>query len=487
MWSENRTHGDLFADTPKLGSALFYDSLPFEPPSGVPIGLSPDEHISDSRYVLSGPQREILLNDSGYHRTNDAILKKRDLLAERIHHLIYDTALLGASPYMSSESWETGPVNRKDKLSEFTEIHSELQRRSGSGEDLDGEKIITDVLSQEGPDQKDREIEYYNTPFASPEELWEALISTPQTHLSVGDTQLSPSNQSESAKLGFEIGNAIKTIMHDQDAQNEVVWGFILAFIGRPFNEFTDEKGELTELITKVEQMHESREQDANIMTEYHESEYSGELYNSVTIEEVEDSGLNPNPIILREIGHHTAEDLDFPESHRRNVQNIIAKIREKVPLNEIDDFAHTVETDVDIISTRGTKEFDSISEALSNLWIEYDSGHGRKQSSDDLTGGLGVTKGAITEALHLVSKDTPRADIVTQRPLVKKTSSERTPLWELTQYGRAVCKTKFDYDELNWLYRYAIGPEELSLNERILISRCLDELGYVVESPPSE
>jgi len=578
MWGKNQSHGYIFSDAPKFSSGLSND-VRYEPPSGVPIELIPDDHNSDSRYVLSGPQRATLLNGTHFHHKNDEILKKRDLLVERIHHLIYDAALLDDSPYMTRESWETGPVERKEKISAFAALHNELRSESNkSGEPVDAvfraiisdsdlefvesstdvlevineadigailtnvaadqstgknkapsdtnktsaaavfdaiaieadrdtvmstsdvltivhdaniSEIISDLEAGKYPDRDDRDIdhfpdveekdvEHYETKHDSPEDLWESVIDTPQTNLSIGTSQLTPSNHSQPAELGFEVGNVIRTIMIDQDAVDDLIWGFILALIGKPSVEITAEKRELSELITQVEQMHKSRVQHAHNMADYHESEYSGKSYNSVTVEEVENAGLNPNPVILRAIGHHAVEPHDG-YNYTKHVRGIIAKAKEKVPLVEVDDFANTVADDVDVISSRGARDLDSISDALANLW-SYDDGS--NPSSDDLTDGLDVTKGSVTEALHWVSQDTPRDEIVTQRALLNKTTSETTPSWDLTQYGQVVCKTKFDHDgELDWIYRYAIGAEELSLHERIVLSHCLDDFGYVAES----
>ena len=574
MWGKDQSHGDIFTDTPRFSFGLHVRN---EPPSGVPIELIPDEHNSDSRYVLSGPQRATLLNDSYSHRKNDEILKKRDLLAERIHHLIYDAALLDNSPYMTRDSWETGPVERKGKISSFAALHNQLRTES-DGEPIDAvfgaivsdsdiefiesptdvleivnksdiDEVLTNVTADQSteidetpsdanrlsaetvfdviatkadqdtvsstsdvltivhnanireiisdlkagkypdrddegtddlPDVEEQDVEYYETKHDSPEDLWGSVIDTPQTNLSIGTTQLTPSNHSQPAELGFEVGNVIRTIMPDQDAVDDLIWGFILALVGKPCAEITAEKRELDELITRLEQMHKSRVQYAHNMSDYYEREYSGKSYNSVTVEAVENAGLNPNPVILRAIGNHAIEPHDG-FNYEKHIQGIIEQAKKKVPLVEVDDFADTVADDVAVISSRGARGLDAISDPLANLW-EYDDGG--KPSSDDLTDGLDVTEGGVTEALHLVSQNTPRNEIATQQALVSKTKSERTPSWDLTQYGQVVCKTKFDHDgELDWIYRYAIGAEELSLNDRIVISHCLDDFGYLAES----
>jgi len=71
--------------------------------------------------------------------------------------------------------------------------------------------------------------------------------------------------------------------------------------------------------------------------------------------------------------------------------------------------------------------------------------------------------------------------DLVTKHELVNKRDSRTSPAWDLTAYGWIVCATIFDHDDdLDWLYRYAIGPEEITLEERVKISNCLEQLNYV-------
>lgn len=553
--------------------------------------MTPEDHLADSRYVLSGNQREVLLNKSGYQQKNNALLKKRDLLAERIHHLMYDTALLATSPYMQRDLWDTGPIKRKEKLSKFAVLHNE--RRSGKKskgisietvlheivensdtefiesradvleiiQDTDIEEIIaekeeeqkeeeqkekdeeekeenkeksqsieptgpkqksgkasashtfkyialrsdTDVVSEAADvltaihetdigetismvlsgdtpsretsplrhlsDANKRDVGYYETKFDTPEDLWRESLQTPQTHLATGDTRLSPSNNSQTAKFGFEFGSIIDVLMTEQSTKSEVIWGLIIALIGRSHSEIAEEKSEIAELITSIEQMHKSREKNAKNMTYLEDKSDNGSPY-SETKKEVEDAGYRANPVILREVEYHTTADHDLTEAYKSDVRRIIRDIEEKLPLMKINDFAETIAHDIDQIDAE-TKELDSISKVIKEVWSMEEGRN--SETSENLGDKLDVRKGAITAGLHLVADGTHR-DMITEAPLVEEYPSETSPAWSLTEYGKVVWKTQFEHEGLDWIYRYIIGPEELSLDERILLSYCLDE-----------
>ncbi|MFB6187681.1 MAG: hypothetical protein ABEI86_12555, partial [Halobacteriaceae archaeon] len=101
MWRESYLHGDLFSETPKLGEGLlsnFPESI-IQPPL---TGLDEDINVN-SKYVLSGKERELLKYGrvEGKWERNKATLQKRDLLPERIQHLITDVALLYHRSYFS--------------------------------------------------------------------------------------------------------------------------------------------------------------------------------------------------------------------------------------------------------------------------------------------------------------------------------------------------------------------------------------------------
>ncbi|SNR64705.1 hypothetical protein [Halorubrum vacuolatum] len=320
-------------------------------------------------------------------------------------------------------------------------------------------------------DAKKRDVGYYETEFDTPEDLWRESLQTPQTHLATGDTRLSPSNNSQPAKFGFEFGSIVDVLMTEESAKNEVIWGFIIALIGRSHREIAEEKSEMAELITSIEQMHKSREKNAKNMTYLEDKSNSGSPYSEIK-GEVEAAGYRPNPVILQEVEYHTTVDHGLTEAYKNNVRRIIRDIEEKLPLIEINEFAETVAHDIEQIDAQ-KKELDSISEVIKEVWSMEEGKI--SETSKNLGDKLDVRTDAITAGLHLVDDGTHR-EMITEAPLVEEHPSETSPAWSLTEYGKVVSKTKFEHKGLDWIYRYIIGPEELSLDERILLSHCLDE-----------
>lgn len=86
-----------------------------------------------------------------------------------------------------------------------------------------------------------------------------------------------------------------------------------------------------------------------------------------------------------------------------------------------------------------------------------------------------------MSAVLNRLSKQAP-GEVWTSHPVVNKSESkERGTEWELEPYGSVLCHTIFERDDsASWLYKYAIGPEDLSLYERKIVLDTLADLDHI-------
>lgn len=488
MWHSNRKHGDIFSEVPKLGPSV--TSSPPDPDKtpGPPLELDVSDNLNvNSRYVLSGPQRDAVKTHSvkGNSDRNNTILKKRDLLPERIQHLIYDITLLYSSPYISVDRWEEGLIERKDVRSRYSVAHQIAES---------SEKSFSEALAS----VKDQEVEYYESPYDSPAELWQKIIEVTQVNQHIrGDLFYFDSNPSREAQFGFEIGSLFRMLRPEYEEQLpgfELIWGFILAFIGQPRQRVDSREVELLEeLVAQLEDRHELRRKDADRMASPDEISERGEPYDELTKQGVEQAGITPHPIVLREVAYHqmtTSEDGDL---HRKTARRVAKDMKEIVPLEEVDQIADKISGDIEVIKTRGKMGLKPAQKVLKVLW-EWETGQlsrddddsdqshqfGSSATSDMIAAYLNVKPGPVSGVLNNVSTE-EKYETWTEEPLVVKDEGGRGTEWECTPYGAVVCNTAFEREEeVSWLYRYAIGPEELSLFERKLITDALDSSGLI-------
>lgn len=505
MWREDHLHGDLFSDTPKLGPGLT-STWPPDHLLDEPLDDIEEDQNLNAKFVLSGKQRELL--KTGYVKNrlarNDKVLKKRDKVPERIQHLTEDIALLYFQSLLSSEQWQYGIVpeeNRTSNTSNYYELADQYDPETGT---IDG-------------DVDESQQNRYETPFDSPEDLWEDLIEMPRVTQHVRDDVFFHGDAvfAKETQFGFEIGNIFRLLRPDDyetdfrkrwEYDDEIIgsgvmWGFILAFIGHPKTELEEERRQLSELFELFLELQDTRIEEAERMPS--ENEIANSQHEEITKEAVEEMGFSPHPIILREVEYH-CPPVDEIETKRAASKQVVKDIVEVTPLREVDRLRRSLEQDLETVKERSRPGVDSARNVLEIVWemhsiINSDASSSEFESGTDCTDDresekqdmkisslsigekIDKVQSLVSEVLNRVSDadDTP---LWTSEAIVRKDdTAHRGTEWELTTYGTLLCDAAFERgEETAWIYYYALGPEELSLSERKQILENLDEMGLV-------
>lgn len=483
-----RKHGNLLDDLPKLGPAITETVPPPEQAHGPPLELDvEDDQNVNSKYVLSGRQREIVKTQEAIERSdqNDNILRKRDQLPDRMQHLIDDVTLLYDSPYISTGQWKQGLVDRKGTRSDKVNLSTELEKA-----DPDLENLDLDISA--APDE--REIEYYETPFDSPAELWAELIDIDQRSQQIRNDVFFAGNSviSDEVQFGYELGSILQMLRpadKDDPIGMDVIWGFVLAFIGQPRIDIEKERNLLNDVITEMSDRHDTRMEDADLIPDLEEiMEQRTEGYR-MTAEAIEEEGIEPHPIVVEEVLYHQTEFEDDEKLHKGNAKKMLSQIEDVVPLRLVNDLYSRLATDITTVQNETTQEIDSVRsviEAFEVIPADEDSSAednfsvGSKLTAD-IAGSVGVRKAAVTPALNRLSGDDGTELWMTTPVVVEKDGGRE---WKLTAYGALLLYLIQNHQaDPSAVFRFAIGPEEISLQDRKLILEVLDEQGDITEA----
>ncbi|MCU4752638.1 hypothetical protein OB919_11670 [Halobacteria archaeon AArc-curdl1] len=415
MWREDHLHGELFAETPKLGIGLTstWPEIKIQKPL---TDVERDQNLN-AKFVLAGNQRQLLKTGRVKNRStrNERILEKRDLLPERFRHLITDIALLSFRSYFSEENWKEGIVQRQTD-----------RRSSNLAERLEEADSIDEVSDVEIEPQR----EYYYTPFESSVDLWEKLLNIPRRTQHVRDDVFFHGHavNSKEIQLGFEIGNTLRILrpddydpaFNDWDSSDELtgeglMWGFLLSFIGQSQSDLNKERQQLDDLFEIFSHLHVLRNKESQRMPTM--SEIKDSQYDKVTKEAVKEAGFTPDPIILREVEHHRGrleqskrvegidtlpdsirnqDDSQFenqddtkreisPDLKKKISKRIVKEINEVTPLKEVDALRQGIKLDIEVIQSRSVMGVDSAHQVLQEVWrLQYNEGPEEEESEEE-------------------------------------------------------------------------------------------------------
>ncbi|WP_119814956.1 hypothetical protein [Halalkaliarchaeum desulfuricum] len=511
MRDAGRTHGELFNEVPKLGPALTSSIPTPREGHGPPIELDveADQNLN-SKYVFSGTQRKLIKTGDVSDRSerNKGVLKKRDRLPDRLQQLIEDVALLHDTPYLSEDRWESGKVESKQTQSRWADLH----RQYRSAEEWTG---IEDLSPEE------REVEQYESPFDGPSDLWEELISVDQRGQQVRDDVFFHGNSvaSRETQFGYEIGNLLRILRpeHDEDVPGaDLIWGFLLAFIGQSRDSLDQEREKLDELITVMRDNHDSRKKDAERAPDLDELNAFFGSARKVTAEGIEEAGFEPHPILVREVLHHQPV-LEDETHHKNAVKHLVSKIADTVPLREVDQLYAQLTEDQSTLESRSVPGIESAQLVIEGHMAQYNSESPEGETGDDDTEeqegetgpddeetgasfekegnavpelttkkrsaigkSIGVDESVVATILNRLS-DEGNGELWTTRPIFKKKDDG----WRPTPYGRLFAHVAHRrHGETDLLYWFALGPEEVTLYERKLIIEALNENEDISVSP---
>lgn len=510
MRNVDRTHGDLFSRVPKLGPAVTSSIPSPEQVPGPPIELDvEDDQNLNSKYVLSGDQRKLVKTGFVEQRAarNEKVLQKRDRLPDRVQHLIDDITLLYDTAYLSVDEWDNGLVEPRDTRSKFSRFHQHIEELDRPIQDDE----IQDTLPRE------TETDQYESPFESPQELWDELIDVSQRSQQVrddvffhGDSVIHPE-----AQFGYEIGSVLR-ILKPRDGSEppgmDLLWGFLLAFIGQPKSEIDREQDVLDDVIQEMTDRHESRREDAARTPDPSEIPEHNQEYRDRIAAAIEESGFEAHPVLVRELRYHTP-DLDNTQRHTSAAQGILSEITERVPLREIDELYTRIEADLEAVDSRSVRGISSarlvveqLQRSEANAEADSTEGNGEQEgnsSSDGEQDGSTSTEHGpsqpsgwvVSRSPASIAKDLDIDTSVVQGVINRLADGRDTELWtttpilepkekegdaknwKLTPYGTLLAHILLRKDgDPELLYWFALGPEELSLYERQMIIETLNE-----------
>jgi len=205
--------------------------------------------------------------------------------------------------------------------------------------------------------------------------------------------------------------------------------------------------------------------------------------WNEQTEQAVKEVGLTPHPVILAEVAHHQKTTPSDGDVYARSAERWANKIKEVTPLEEVDNLAQKALSDVEQVNSKGAKGVDCARPVLEKLW-EYRMGKSEQSEDDENVGvvgtnssqslgeEIGVHKDPVTTIMNRLSLERPKDTWTSESLVVDLEDGERGRSWEFTHYGELIANTAFTRDNsVEWIYRYAIGPEELTLRERRIIT----------------
>lgn len=520
MRDVTRTHGNIFDDVPKLGPALMSSIPSSEHAHGPPLELDVvDDQNLNSKYVLSGDQRRLIKTRQESDRSdrNEKILRKRDRLPERIQHLIDDVALLADSAYTSAGRWEKGLVERKERRSKWAEWHQQIRHIEESDDEIDFEER----------DFEAADVEYYQSPFDSPAEFWDALIDVKQRNQQVRDDVFfhGSSVASKEVEFGYEIGSLLRMLRPDNGEDPpgmDLIWGFVLAFIAGSKSEIEHEEATLAEVIQEMNDRHDSRRDDAEQIPEPGEVAQLGDDYDERTAAAVKEMGFKPHPILVREVRYHQPV-LDDETNHKNAAKKVVSNIADAVPLQVTDELYSRLVEDLEAVENRSVPGIDSARTVIEQLQRpeasedkdseesesdesedEVDAGNKDSEDTDndseehtskspsswvvsrksgEIASDLNIDTSVISAVMNRLSDD-PDTELWTTSPIVVGNDGEGAAVhWELTHYGTLLAHILLRKNkDTRLLYWFALGPEELSLYERQMIIEAITAEGLMLD-----
>lgn len=502
VWRDTHPHGRLYGDGPKVSISYPTPFIgeKFQPPLQ---GVDEDENLN-SLFALSGHQKSLLMGESvnNARNRNDRALEKRDRLPGRIRHFLDDVALLHHSALFSEDRWEHGVVERREG-------------RYGLAERLE-EVGSLDEMTEEGNKFEKSESERYETPYRSGEDLWEDLIDVPMRAQVIRDDVFFHGDPvlSKETQLGYEIGSAFQMVRPDGyksrfasrwDYDGDIsapglICGFILAFVGESQGDLDEERETMSSVGDLLMTFNEARKKEAKRMPT---PDKISESQDSQAMEEgIEAAGISPKRIVKKEVEcHHPGFSGGVPDSRFEEdtlvgaATSIIKEIKDVTPLEEIDSLHGIISEDIDTTLDRGASGIDSATIPLKVQW-EYcwknnkwdlhgpdevldDDGIPDKFTSQNIAAEIGYEQSQVSTVLNRISDHDSETWV--QEEILVRDEKNRGSEWSLTPYGILLCYCLFQRDhETDWLYHFAIGPEELSLFERTRVSRVLESLDYV-------
>lgn len=546
MRDVTRTHGDIFGDVPKLGPAVMRPLPSTEQSHWPPVefDVDDDEELY-SRYVLSNAQRRLIKTNEGKDRSkrNKKILRKRDQFPERFQELINDVALLYETVYMSSDRWEQGIAEPKETRSGWAEFHRKYRNHektnTGEGEtdaeegdeEVSDDEVKGETDDVEGDsfditaiDQEKVDLEYYQSPFNSPADLWDEITDIKRRGQQVRRDVFfhGKSVVSKEVQFGYEIGSLLQMLKPDDDSGPpgiDLIWGFVLAFIGGSKSGVENEREILNEVINEMNDRHDSRIEDAEQMPDPAEVTQFGEDYDEVTAAAIEEMGLEPHPILVREVRYHQPK-LDDEQRHKDAVKSVVSDIADTVPLKEIDGLYTLLVDDIETVENRSVPGIDSARSVIELLQRSKASvDESSKQDENEETGKDDSVSGVDTETQNTESDDqgskSPSSWVISRKsaaiasdlkidqsvvqavinrlsadkntelwttiPVLAGKEENGSTHWKLTAYGTLLAHILLRRDkDTSLLHWFALGPEELTLYERQMIIEVLSEHGLI-------
>lgn len=208
-----------------------------------------------------------------------------------------------------------------------------------------------------------------------------------------------------------------------------------------------------------------------------------------MTAEVVEEEGIEPHPIVVEEVMYHQTASEDNKKWYKRNAKKTLSQIEDVVPLRVVNDLYSRLAADITTIQNETTQEIDSVRSVIEAFEATpTDEGSSAEDSfsvgsklTADIASSVGVRKAAATPVLNRLSDD-EGTELWTTTPVVIKKDEERE--WKLTAYGTILLYIIQNHQaDPSAVFRFAIGPEEISLQDRKLILEVLDEQGDIKES----
>jgi hypothetical protein len=438
--------------------------------------------------------------------TNDALLKKRDRVAERLQYLLDDIVALEGGEYLTDTNWSDGRVAR-DGSQQLN--HSKLLSDIDSDALFDSENVIhTDAYE---PDHK-----RYETTYAGPDAWLKDVvdINLPAEIPHDGASFSNIKNKSDELRFGYAIGTILRSLTpesEDNEAAIDVLWGLMLGFLGDDSSGHSDEIPAFDTILSELSTRNQRRKErlPSNSDIEAILTRMKGKDEKSQAISDgIRDAGIWPTLTVVHEVkshGFHT----DKPEWIRTDATNTTEALIEETPLEEIQTLAEYVVRDIDTICDNGRLGVDALIEPLLGLWEPPSDAADETSSADtadrddgEQLDGLDepqdphqtapenstqdiadFAQSQITACLNQLTSDGD--DLRTEAPLVsKQPNTGRGDTWQLTAYGKVICAAADwnDSDDapnanINWLYDYAIAPHRLQLYQRAAITNALVRL----------
>jgi hypothetical protein len=493
-------HGDVLSSVPKLSEPVLYDWK--QSSSWIePLGWVESDYAADAnRFSLSNKQQEFLRTGSGEnpYEKNEAALKKRDRLPERLQYLIDDIAVLFERGFLTSENWETGIVDEQHRQEERSDYQTALE----------------DAESLEDLNIETTEPDHYQPQYNSPEDLWSDLMDVIERGDSINNKSRLPTgvDLKDEFQFGLALGNLTR-MLHPNESQsdyNKFLWGMAISFAGVDNSTREDELDQLNKSISKMQEYYQIYQEKAKQMREEEEKYAQRQQEKKELIRDgIRDASITPYKRVFREVKYHHPEpkDGDIRAIAKTITQNII----EATPLLEVDSLHTILIEDFRQIQQKGASGVDSADELLRALHEvrinigeqdaedsdddDSDDANYAKITSENISKEAGHEKSSVTQTLNRLSAK-EGSECWTNQPLVRETSARGGHRWELTSYGKLLwyCLSEYGADtieeensapkseSLAWMYKYALGPEDISLRERKLVTDALAQVGGIPE-----